>query len=159
MTSEIWVFGSLPIERRRSKDDHTGYVSQTSHDLCTTTTGGGYKSPHMRAQNRKQEQVGHGTFVGQCNDSSVQPIRFAVCRRCSTHPENRVEQPLTWNHCNDLPSASGSEAPARPGVRDESVHPLLTISPSLSRHPCNIRTRTHSPFSTRPPKPLAHQSE
>ena len=31
----LCVFGSLPIERRRSKDDHTGYVPQTSHGLCT----------------------------------------------------------------------------------------------------------------------------
>ena len=32
---EICVFGSLPVERRRSKDDHSSYVSQASHGLCT----------------------------------------------------------------------------------------------------------------------------
>jgi len=31
----ICVFGSLPTERCRPKDDHTGYVSQTSRGLCT----------------------------------------------------------------------------------------------------------------------------
>ena len=31
--------------RWRSKDDHTGYVSQTSHDLCPITTDRIYKPP------------------------------------------------------------------------------------------------------------------